>query len=196
MADEKRLLVGCGIFKAEIEFLRAKNHWPFDTDFLPPSLHIDFKALQTQLCAALDCHLQRECVVFYGACHPLMEQLLDKYHIIRSEGQNCIAMLLGQERFMAELEQGAFFLLDDWVQNWDAVILKTFGNHPQVTKEIFQQQHRYLLCVNTPCSKDFMIQAQAIGQNLGLPVKSITVSLDFLETTLENLLRQKIHAMT
>jgi hypothetical protein len=195
MDDEKLLLVGCGIFKAEIEFLRAKNHWSFDTAFLPPSLHTDVKALQTQLCATLDCHAHRACAVFYGECHPLMEQILANYQTLRTEGQNCIAMLLGHERFMAELQQGAFFLLEDWVRDWDEVILKTFGDHPHVTKEIFQQQHRYLLCINTPCSHDFMPQAQAISASLELPIQSMTVSLEFLEATLENLLRRKIDAV-
>jgi hypothetical protein len=191
MADEKLLLIGCGIFKAEIEFLCAKNHWSLDTHFLPPSLHIDFKALQSELTCALDCHAQRDTVVFYGACHPLMEQMLHNYHTLRSEGQNCVEMLLGRERFMAELEQGAFFLLEDWVRHWDKVILKTFGNHPAVIKQIFQQDHRYLLCLNTPCSHDFTDKAQAIGATLGLPVQSLTVSLDFLEMTLQNLFKQK-----
>ncbi len=191
MTQTPLLLIGCGIFKAEIEFLRAKNHWSLDTDFLPPSLHIDFNALQSQLCSTLASHQQRECVVFYGECHPLMSQLLDKYKTIRTEGQNCVAMLLGQERFMHELEQGAFFLLENWVHNWDAVILKTFGNHPHIIKEIFQQQHRYLLCINTPCSTDFSHQAQTISHNLELPLKFIHVTLEHLEHTLQNLLQQK-----
>lgn len=191
MTAEKPVLVGCGILKAEVEFLCAKNHWAFDTHFLPSSLHVDFKALQTELSCALDCHADRDTAVFYGACHPLMDKILDNYHTIRTEGQNCVEMLLGRERFMEELTQGAFFLLEDWALHWDTVILKTFGNHPHVIKEIFQQNHNYLLCLNTPCSHDFSVAADAAGKMVGLPVKSLTVSLDFLEITLKNLLVQK-----
>jgi hypothetical protein len=191
MENTKPILIGCGILKAEVEFLIAKNHWEIDTNFLASSLHIDFKALQTQLCCALDCHRQRNTIVFYGACHPLMEQILDNHHTIRTEGQNCVEMLLGRERFMEELAQGAFFLLEDWALHWDAVIMKTFGNHPKVIKEIFQQEHKYLLCLNTPCSDDFSTEAEAAGKMVGLPVKSLNVSLDFLEITLKNLLAQK-----
>ncbi len=191
MSQEKLLLTGCGILKAEVEFLRRKNHWEFDTDFLPSSLHIDFKALQTQLGCALECHSQRDTLVFYGACHPLMEKILDNYHTIRTEGQNCVEMLLGRERFMAELAQGAFFLLEDWALHWDTVIVKTFGDRPKVIREIFQQAHKYLLCINTPCSHDFSAEAEAAGKMVGLPVKSVSVSLDFLETTLQNLLAHK-----
>lgn len=191
MATETLQLVGCGIFKAEIEFLCAKNHWSLDTHFLPASLHIDVKALERELTCALDCYATPNTVVFYGACHPLMEQLLDKYQVIRTAGQNCVEMLLGRERFMTELAQGAFFLLDDWVQHWDSVILKTFGNHPKVIQQIFQQDHRYLLCLNTPCSADFSEKAQAISEQLGLPLKIEQVSLDFLEATLQKLFTQK-----
>jgi hypothetical protein len=187
MAEEKLLLVGCGILHKEIEYLRAKNQWDFDCDFLPPSLHINFKALQTELCGALNCHKQREKIVFYGACHPLMDNILADYHTIRSEGQNCVEMLLGRERFMDELAKGAFFLLEDWAINWEKVIVQTFGQHPQVVKEIFQQAHQYILCINTPCSADFSQAAKAAAAMVDLPLKSVDVSLDFLETTLKNL---------
>jgi hypothetical protein len=189
--NTKPILIGCGILKVEVEFLIAKNHWSIDTHFLDSSLHINFKALQTQLCCALDCHQHRNRMVFYGACHPLMEQILDNYQTIRTEGQNCVEMLLGRERFMDELAQGAFFLLEDWALHWDSVILATFGNYPKVIKEIFQQEHKYILCLNTPCSHDFSAEAKAAAEMVGLPVKSLDVSLDFLELTLEKLLTQK-----
>ncbi len=191
MTVEKPVLIGCGIFKAEIDYLCEKNNWSFDSHFLPASLHIDFKALKNELTTALACYPQRDTRVFYGACHPFMAQILNDYHTQRTEGQNCVEMLLGRERFMSELEQGAFFLLEEWVLHWESTLLKTFGHHPSVVQEIFQQTHRYFLCINTPCSHDFSTQAQHIGETIGLPVKSITVSLDFLEHTLQNLLNQK-----
>ncbi len=124
-----------------------------------------------------------------------MEKILDEHQTRRTEGQNCVEMLLGRDKFMEELAQGAFFLLEDWAIHWDSVVLKTFGDHPQVVREIFQQTHKYLLCIYTPCSHDFSQQANAIAEKVGLPVKSIHISLDGLEKTLEKLLKPKANVI-
>ncbi|MFA7405649.1 MAG: DUF1638 domain-containing protein, partial [Pelobacteraceae bacterium] len=104
------LLLGCGILHKEIRFLIEKNSWQLETHFLDSALHIDFDKLSLALKSALDHYAGREMTVFYGACHPQMETILHAAGAFRTEGQNCAEMLLGPERFAAELEQGAFFL--------------------------------------------------------------------------------------
>ena len=110
------VMVGCGILHKEVEYLIRKNGWNVETQFLASSLHNYLNKLSTELNAALDLddNKGRETIVFYGNCHPLMERILEKHHTLRTEGQNCIVMLLGYERFMEELEKGAYFLLEDW----------------------------------------------------------------------------------
>lgn len=107
--NTKLRLVGCGIFKKEINFLIKKNNWAITTDFLPTSLHINFKKLETALQQGLARHRDESTIVFYGACHPLMDKILDEAHTIRTLEQNCIAMLLGLDEFNRELANRAFF---------------------------------------------------------------------------------------
>lgn len=179
------LLLGCGILRREVRFLLEKNGWPMETLFLDSALHVDFDQLSAALQAALAQHAGRERLVFYGACHPRMEAMLSAAGgVPRTEGQNCVEMLLGPDRFTRELEQGAFFLLEDWARQWDRILTKTFGPNRAVMREIIQGDRGYLLAVRTPCSGDFTAEAEAAGRLTGLPVRWTDITLEHLETVL------------
>lgn len=182
------LLLGCGILQREVRYLIQKNAWALDTDFLDSSLHVDFSALESALKGGLARNTGRNIVVFYGSCHPRMEQMLDAAHTLRTQGQNCVEMLLGRERFMQELSDGAFFLLEDWALRWDEAICKAFGNKPEVVREIFQISNRSLLCLRTPCSGNFEQMAKEVGAKVGLPLRWLDVGLEQLEIVLRQAL--------
>lgn len=188
-------LIGCGILQKELRYLIAKNHWPLTTDFLPASLHIDHKGLACALRAGLARHADEQTIVFYGACHPGMDDMLNEAHTMRTLGQNCLEMLLGAEEFNRELAEGAFFLLDDWAHNWDAVIAKTFGTNIAVIRDIFHDQHHYLLCLRTPQADDFSREAEHIGAMLDLPVQWRDVTLDHLESVLQTAIDRKLDSL-
>jgi hypothetical protein len=177
-------MVGCGILQKEIQFLIKKNGWPIETFFLDSSLHIDFDRLSRGLKSVLDRHSGRDLFVFYGACHPLMEHILDSCNTTRTQGQNCVEMLLGKECFTHELEQGAFFLLEEWAWRWAEIVRATFGPNPDVIREIYGGDRKFLLCVRTPCSGDFSAEAEAAGKLVGLPLRWMDAPLDHLETIL------------
>lgn len=178
------LLLGCGILQKEVRFLIEKNGWQLETHFLDSSLHIDFGKLSLALTTALDRHEEREIIVFYGACHPLMDKMLASARTFRTEGQNCVEMLLGPEQFYSELEQGAFFLLEEWAQCWERIVTATFGTNREVIREMYQGDRNYLLCISTPCSGDFRAEAEEAGRLVGLPLRWLDVSLDHLEKVL------------
>ena len=142
--------------------------------------------LSTTLNTALDKDDQkgRETIVFYGSCHPLMDKILDEHHTLRTKGQNCIVMLLGYDRFMEGLEQGAYYLLEDWAFTWEPMITKAFGTNIAVVREIFHSSHKKMIAIRTPCSKDFTAAAEAAARFVDLPLEWIDVSLDHLESVL------------
>lgn len=186
------LLLGCGILRKEIRFLMEKNGWPLELHFLDSALHIDFDKLSLSLKATLDHHAEREKIVFYGACHPQMETILAASGTFRTAGQNCVEMLLGPEQFSAELEQGAFFLLEEWAHRWEKIVTATFGTNLEVIREIYQSDRNYLLCISTPCSDDFRGEAEAAGRLVGLPLRRLDVSLDHLEMVLQKAIDRKM----
>jgi hypothetical protein len=186
MTDEKLLLLGCGVLKKEILMLIKKNGWPLETSFLDSSLHCEFDKLAHFLNSAFAAHQHRNVIVFYGCCHPLMEEMLEEAKTFRTEGQNCVDMLLGHELFMAELAKGAFFLLEEWARTWEEVITRSFGTRNlRIIREMFHGDREYLLCIRTPCSADFSAEAEAAGKMVDMPLRWMDSTLEHLESVME-----------
>lgn len=187
------LMVGCGILHKEVDFLIRKNGWNVETQFLASSLHNYLNKLSAELNAALDADDKagRETIVFYGSCHPLMDGILDQHHTLRTEGQNCIVMLLGYERFMEGLEQGAYYLLEDWALTWEPMITEAFGKNLTVVREIFHSSHKLIIAIRTPCSGDFTAAAEAAARFVDLPLQWLDVNLDHLESVLADAIARK-----
>lgn len=182
--SEKQMLIGCGILQKEIRFLLEKNGWPLETVFLPSGLHVDFERLQNSLEKCLALSAGQTALVFYGACHPRMEQILDAAAVIRTPGQNCVDIYLGHELFCHELEQGAFFLFEDWALHWKEIIGNVMPGDPEIMRSIFHSAHKYLLAIRTPCSGDFSAEAQAVSEMTALELRWVDAGLEQLEANL------------
>ncbi len=192
------VMVGCGILHKEVEFLIKKNGWNIETQFLVSSLHNYFDKLYSQLDTTLDFDDQkgRQTIVFYGSCHPRMDDILEKHHTLRTHGQNCIVMLLGYERFMEELSLGAYFLLEDWALSWEPMITECFGNKITVVREIFHSSHKKMIAIRTPCSTDFNAAAEAAARFVDLPLEWLDADLNHLESVLTDAITRKCQADT
>lgn len=190
------LLVGCGILHKEVDFLIRKNGWNIETDYLDSALHNYLGKLSAQLQRALARHEQegRDSLVFYGCCHPNMDHILAEHHTVRTQGQNCIVMLLGFERFMQGLEHGAYYLLEDWALTWEPMITQCFGRNTAVVREIFHSSHQRMIAIRTPCSGDFTAAAEAAAAFVDLPLSWIDADLNHLETVLAEAVAQKLGA--
>ena len=194
VADAKPLLlVGCGILHKEVDFLIQKNGWKVETQFLDSALHNYLGKLSNQLNAALaaDEAQGRETVVFYGCCHPQIESILENHHTLRTHGQNCIVMLIGYEKFMEELEKGAYFLLEDWALTWEPMITQAFGANLAVIREIFHSSHKLMIALRTPCSTDFTAAAEAAAAFVDLPRVWMDADLSHLEAVLAEAIARK-----
>jgi hypothetical protein len=180
------VMVGCGILHKEVDYLVARNGWNLETRFLDSALHNYLNRLSDELNGALTAHARagRESVVFYGACHPRMERILARHHTVRTRGQNCIVMLLGYDRFMEELERGAYFLLEDWALTWEPMISAAFGTNLTVVREIFHGSHKYMLAIRTPCSGEFATAAEAAARFVDLPLRWADADLGHLQAVL------------
>ncbi|MBI9105074.1 MAG: DUF1638 domain-containing protein [Spirochaetales bacterium] len=183
-------LVGCGILAEEIRFLIKKNSWNVDPHFLHSSLHVDFKKLEVALTSSFEKLGEGPKTVVYGACHPLMDRIVEDGNAHRSKGQNCVELLLGREIFDDYLFQGAFFLLEDWAEKWEEVMAKAFGSNPEIIREILGNEHKFLLCIRTPCSKDFTRHAERISLYANLPLRWHDADLSHLELILENMIKE------
>ena len=193
MTADKLLLLGCGILKREILMLIEKNGWPLETSFLDSALHCELDKLAHSLKSGLAAHRRRNVIVFYGCCHPLMEEMLEEAKTFRTEGQNCVDMLLGHKVFMEELGKGAFFLLEEWAWRWEHVILRSFGTgNLGIIREMFHGDREYLLAIRTPCSADFTTEAEAAGKMVDMPLRWMDTSLERLESVMRAAVMKKM----
>jgi hypothetical protein len=186
------LLTGCGILRKEVEYLIAKNGWDIEARFLDSALHNYLDRLHAQLDGALGAHARpgRRSIVLYGCCHPGIDELVERHGSVRTEGQNCIAMLLGHDRFMRELEKGAYFLLEDWALTWEPMITQAFGTNLAVVREIFHSSQKYIVAIRTPCSGDFTAAAEAAAAFIDLPLVWMATDLDHLADVLADALAE------
>ncbi len=192
---DKLVLVGCSILHQEVDYLIRKNNWAIQTHYLNSALHNYFNRLETELNKALieENGKGNKPLVFYGSCHPLMERFLEKNHTCRTSGQNCVVMLLGYDRFMQELSQGAYFLLEDWALTWEPMITECFGSNIEIVREIFHTGHKYMLALKTPCSGDFVEAAQQAAEFVDLPLHWLKVDLNELERVIDQAIEQRLH---
>ena len=186
-------LVGCGILHKEVDYLIARNGWRVESEFLDSALHNYLNRLARELDGALtgDEQAGRETVVFYGSCHPQMESILQQHHTLRTRGQNCIVMLLGDELFSSELAKGAYFLLEDWALTWRPMLTEAFGDNVSVLREIFRGSHQYMIAIRTPCSGDFQAAAEAAAAYVDLPLRWMDAGLEHLEGVLADAIARK-----
>jgi hypothetical protein len=121
-----------------------------------------------------------------------MEAILQKGNACRTCGQNCADMLLGPEVFQARLADGAFFLLEEWVADWERIIFESLGTRNlDIIRDIFAGDRKYLLAIRTPDSRDFTVEAEKAGRMVGVPVQWMDVSLDHLEEVLRTTIAKK-----
>lgn len=191
-SEPAQVLVGCGILHKEVSYLIEKNGWHLATRFLDSALHNYLGKLSEQLNAALADERRQghDPVIFYGCCHPNMEQIARSWQVRRTSGQNCIVMLLGYQRFMQELEAGAYFLLEDWANTWQPMITQCFGANPAVVREIFHGSHKVMIALRTPCSDDFTAAAERAAAFVELPLVWLDTDLSHLEAMLAEAIGQ------
>ena len=187
-------MISCGILHKDVDFLIEKNQWNVHAHYLDSALHNYLNRLSLELNKALDESEKRgeKTLVFYGGCHPLMDKYLEDHHTCRTHGQNCIVMLLGYELFMQELENGAYFLLEDWALTWEPMISACFGVNLTVIREIFHSSHKYILALRTPCSADFTEAAEAAARFVDLPLQWMDVGLEHLESVLAEAIQRRL----
>lgn len=180
------VLIGCGILETEVRYLAAANGWPLRCRFLDSTLHCNLGKLARDLTDALEAHRGENPCVLYGVCHPLMDRMLNDADATRVEGQNCIEMLLGAAVFRAELIAGAFFLLEDWAVRWDDLLSQTYSRcRPEVMREIFRLDRKYMLALRTPCCGPFDREAAVAAEMMGVPLRWRDVTLDHFESVLK-----------
>ena len=128
-----KVLIACGIFKDEINFLLERNRGLSDIKviWLDAGLHSDLNLLENELLSAIDNAKSignADVKILYGnGCLPTIKSIADSkgVHIIPTK--NCLSAFLGEEKSI-ELEQNNTMLMTPtWVRVWPANMKRFFG---------------------------------------------------------------------
>ena len=130
-------IIACGIFKDEIERLRADLGFPFKARYLGPGLHVDFDELKD----ALEEELKRASsdgsqgsIVAYGQCHPKIDEILKPYHAALMDCQNCVDAFISRQAVEKKAREGLFFYLSPgWLDAWKD-IFNRLGWDPEIAR--------------------------------------------------------------
>jgi Protein of unknown function (DUF1638) len=106
--------IACSVFKAEIESLKARGRVALDFDYLDSMLHMDSGGLRGSMDASVEAAAGGGVLLAYGECHPFMDAYAGDPGIRRTEGVNCVEILLGPERYARMRREGAFFFMPEW----------------------------------------------------------------------------------
>ena len=174
-STEKPCIISCGILRAEIEHLLKKGNIDVDVHFLSEQLHVDYNFLDRALNAAIQKHL-KQCtqgiVIVYGdVClgfNGEMQNLIDKYDVVKVDALNCIDCLLGGKGKLLEIDPDHkyLFLNPAFIQ----FLKKIRGKTKKMTREMFSMLDGIVLLDAMGDLDAYQSKIDEIADHTGLPI--------------------------
>jgi len=186
----KTVLICCSIFKKAIEKIKnnnCKNN--FDKIiFIDSMLHIYPEKLKEHINNAISkIDLKREKIgIIYGECHPFIDDNLYK----RTNGINCIEIFLGSRLYKQLRKEGCFFLLPEWTLRWKEIFQVELGLSKNIAKSLMREMHKKIIYIDNEDIPVPYDKLKEISDYTGLIIEVIKISLDELESSINNLLER------
>ena len=134
-------LIGCQVLEAEIGLLQRKYPQIAEVRIMPWGLHVEPDRMVVEITAAVREMAGRvEAVVLaYGRCQS-MDRLPDDFGVpvFRPPGEDCIGVLMGQDRYHEELMKnaGTWFLTPGWTHLGMEFVFRELQTHRIAKKGI------------------------------------------------------------
>lgn len=183
------LLISCGIFREELEYLAAEKKVDLKVYFLDAALHVNFDKLRSRLIEALEeCRKTgEEPAILYGHCHPDMDEIAASYGARRIDAGNCLEALAGREEIRRlDAEARTFFLTAGWVNNWEKMFALGAEDFGFDFKSMFSSYKRILVFDSgvIPINEE---KVRRLSNYTSLPVERTPLSLDRFVKLIEGL---------
>lgn len=122
----KVCFLGCGVFQLELEKVLAEFEQEqlfdceFSTVYLPVRVHVDLKKLQEEVVKALDTVQADKVIFLFGEkCHPLFDEFLRGYDLVRLRGASCWGIFLGELLPDGQpRDPKTFYMTPSWLVKW------------------------------------------------------------------------------
>lgn len=186
------VVLGCGVFKAEILALK-EQHWPdIDLRFLNSMLHMAPDKLGRCLDGLVkkEGSLEHKILLIYGDCCSQMGTITKNPDVVRVRGNNCCDLLLGRQMYRRLSHEGAFFLFPEWASRWRHIFRVELGLNEANGASLMKDMHKKLVYLNTGVLPVPVDDLEACAQYCQLPWEVLEVSLESLRTCIQTGLDQ------
>lgn len=120
MSIEQTVLIGCGIFREEVEHLSQTRGLHLNVEWLPVGLHDNIERLEAALEEAIAEQKQRGRrnigLLFGQGCLPLMKQFAQEHGVAVLSVKNCLAALVGDEELKTLEQNRTLVASPGWVR--------------------------------------------------------------------------------
>ena len=178
----KAVVISCGIFREELEYLVREKGLDWNIVFLDAALHVNFDKLRAKLVGALEENREagREIRVIYGHCHPDIREILERYGAKRIAAGNCLEAMVGREEMVRlNSEAKTFFLSAGWVNAWEDMFTLGKEDFDFDFKSMFANYKR-ILVFDTGVIPIDEEKVRKFSEFTRLPVERRTITLDRL----------------
>jgi hypothetical protein len=192
-SGNKAAFIACGALARELHSLVRAHRWPVDILALPALLHNQPQRIPDAVRDRIrEARKQYEqIVVVYGDCGTggQLDAVLAAEGVSRVAGPHCYEMYSGVDfDELSAAENGAFFLTDFLVREFDALVFRGLGldRHPELRDDYFAHYRRvvYLAQQN---SRVLEAKAKEAAERLKLPLEIRLAGYGALESRLVEL---------
>jgi hypothetical protein len=173
--------LACSIFQKEIELLKQQGKINIPFEYIDSELHM--KPLQLK--EVLKSKIKPHCVICYGKCEPRLDKNTLFNDIAKTEGLNCVEIILGNKLYRKLRAEGAFFLLPEWTHKWERIFKDLLGlSDIELAQQFMNEMHTKMIYVNTGIVPIPHKTLTEIEGYFNIPIEVIDIKLDELEKSI------------
>ena len=141
MKRDNPICFACSIFKSEVEEILKRGDFDMKCKYFSSMLHMAPDVLDTKIESALKNHMKenKKIVLLYGDCCPNMTNFQKNINVSRTQGINCIEILLGETEYKKLRKEGTFFLMPEWARRWKEVFYYELKLEGKIATEFMQE---------------------------------------------------------
>lgn len=182
-------IIACGALSVDLSRALAALGVDCDLHPLPPVLHNRperiANAVEEQILRLRPDY--RQLAIGYADCgtYGALDELCERYSLVRLPGQHCYDLLAGPPRIEALLaeEPGTYFLTDFLVAAFDRLVWQELGldRHPQLHGDYFGN-YRRVVWLTSQRTTELEEAANRAAYRLGLPLDIVDI-MDIMDIT-------------
>ncbi len=173
-------VISCSVVRNELEHLRAQGQFPYPVDYVNSEMHLRPQELGKNIERRLQMFLRsgKRILLVYGDCHASMVDMEQSARVVRTEALNCVELLIGKAQRREWLARRYFFLLPEWLDRWEEIMLHLPGMTREQCIDLYQREHRGLCYLDTGVVPVPTMRLLQCSETMSLLYEILPVSLE------------------